>query len=98
MLDDENLNRAEPTRTGGRSGTGRAEHGSSRTDLASGILILHFGCLAEAAASSFADVAGGQQNGMVTGPQTFSDSVNEFVKNGPKTFVGSIKNPTGATE
>ena len=36
MLDDENLNRAEPTRTGGRSGTGRAEHGSSRTDLASG--------------------------------------------------------------
>jgi len=36
VLDDENLNRAEPTRTGGRSGTGRAEHGSSRTDLASG--------------------------------------------------------------
>ena len=95
MLDDENLNRAEPTRTGGRSGTGRAEHGSSRTDLASGILILHFGCLAEAAASSFADVAGGQENSIVTGPQTFSDSVNEFVKNGPEDVCRQHQEPDG---
>jgi hypothetical protein len=62
------------------------------SQIAASILILHFGCLAEAAASSFADVAGGQENGIVTGPQTFSD------KTGRRRLLGSIKNPTGATE